>query len=123
SLTPTPSATPTVTSTPVSYSPAVLADLPIGYWRLGESSGQTTASDASGNSHAGTYVNGPTLGVPGALAGDGDTAARFSAASSQYVTIANSSAFDVSALSVELWVKTSATTTMDLVKRQAGTYQ
>jgi hypothetical protein len=50
------------------------ADL-LGYWRLGEASG-TTAVDQTG-AHDGTYVGGYTLGVPGALSGDTNTAAGF----------------------------------------------
>jgi concanavalin A-like lectin/glucanase superfamily protein len=69
----------------VSYQSEVLTDSPTGYWRLGEPSG-TSAADASGNSHTGTYVNTPTLGVTGALASDSDTAASFALGSSEYVT-------------------------------------
>jgi hypothetical protein len=53
----------------------VLSDNPIAYWRLGEASG--IASDTSGNSRHGAYLNGPTLGGIGALAGDSNTSARF----------------------------------------------
>jgi len=45
----------------------------LGYWRFGEASG-TSAADASGKGHTGTYVNSPTLGVTGLLTGDADTA-------------------------------------------------
>ncbi|MBI2606974.1 MAG: LamG domain-containing protein, partial [Deltaproteobacteria bacterium] len=48
-----------------SYSQAVLADNPVGYWRLNETSG-TSASDSSGNAQTGTYTNSPTLGQTGA---------------------------------------------------------
>ncbi len=51
-----------------SYSASVLADSPLAYWRLGEASG-TTAADASGNGRTGSYLNTPTLGAAGALAG------------------------------------------------------
>ncbi len=54
------------------YPAEVLADQPLGYWRLGESSG-TTAADASGNNRAGTYVGGPTLGSAGLQSSDGNT--------------------------------------------------
>ena len=49
-----------------SYSSSVLADSPLAYWRLGESSG-STAADASGNGRTGSYLNTPTLGAGGAL--------------------------------------------------------
>jgi len=55
------------------YSATVLGDGPVGYWRFGEPSGPT-AIDSSGNNHHGTYLGGPLLGQPGALAGDPDTA-------------------------------------------------
>jgi hypothetical protein len=54
------------------YPAEVLSDNPLGYWRLGESSG-TTAADASGNGRAGTYVGGPTLGSAGLQSSDADT--------------------------------------------------
>jgi hypothetical protein len=47
----------------------------VAHWRLGETSG-STATDFTGN-YNGTYLNGVTLGVPGAIAADPDTAARF----------------------------------------------
>jgi Concanavalin A-like lectin/glucanases superfamily len=55
------------------YRDAVLADAPLGYWRLGETSG-TTMVDASGNGRDGVYAGGPTLGVPGLLPSDADKA-------------------------------------------------
>jgi hypothetical protein len=45
------------------------------YWRLGEASGKT-AFDSQGSAN-GTYTGTVTLGQPGALAGDSDTAAGF----------------------------------------------
>jgi glucose/arabinose dehydrogenase/PKD repeat protein len=44
------------------YVDAVLPDAPIGYWRLGETSG-TTAADSSGNGRNGTFQTGYTLGA------------------------------------------------------------
>ena len=55
-----------------SYSSVVLADTPVVYWRLGESSG-TTAFDSSGNGLDATLVGSPTLGAPGAITGDSNT--------------------------------------------------
>lgn len=61
-----------------SYASEVLADNPLGYWRLGEASG-TTAADDSGNGNDGTYGGSPTLGATGLLprADDSDTAVDF----------------------------------------------
>jgi hypothetical protein len=61
---------------PSSYRDAVLASTPLGYWRLGETSG-TTAADASGNARNGSYVGGPALGSPGLLTSDPNTAVTF----------------------------------------------
>ncbi len=55
------------------YKAAILATPGlVGYWRLGEASG-TVARDEMGANN-GTYVGSPTLGAPGLLAGDADTA-------------------------------------------------
>jgi acid phosphatase type 7 len=51
------------------------------YWRLGESTG-TVAADAVG-SRAGTYRGGFSLGLPGVLFGDVDTAALFDGSSGE----------------------------------------
>src|SRR5438874_13602683 len=58
------------------YSAVVLADTPLGYWRLGESDASQPAKDASGNGYDGTYNGGVTVGQPGAINGDADTAVR-----------------------------------------------
>lgn len=58
-----------------SYSDEVLADGPTSYWRMGESSG-TAMLDAKGLNN-GTYIGAPTLGQPGALPYDSNTAATF----------------------------------------------
>jgi RHS repeat-associated protein len=62
----------------VKSTPQVAANL-LGYWRLGEGSGSTTAADAAPTPHAGTYTGGVTLGstIAGALVNDADTAASF----------------------------------------------
>lgn len=87
------------------YATEVLADSPVGYWRLGEPSG-TTAEDSSGNNRDGTYSGGFTLGVTGAVSGD--TAADFNG-STGVVTIANNAAFQFTTdCTVEAWVKPDA---------------
>src|SRR4051794_14351034 len=50
------------------------------YWRLGEAPGAATAADAA-QAWPGTYAA-ATLGAPGALSGDADTAARLAGAGS-----------------------------------------
>jgi hypothetical protein len=86
----------------------VLSDAPRAYWRLGETSG-TTAADERGNA-PGTYLSGVTLGAPGALAGDGNTAGRFDGVDDR-VSMgdpANGSLdFETGDFTVEAWVRTS----------------
>jgi glucose/arabinose dehydrogenase len=84
------------------YSGAVLADSPLAYWRLGESSG-STAADASGNGRAGSYLNSPTLGAPGALSGDSNSSVGFNG-TSQYVQVPYNAALNPARVSVESWV-------------------
>jgi hypothetical protein len=92
----------------VTYSSAVMADSPVGYWKLNESSG-TTAADDSGNSRNGTYVNTPTLSVTSLLPATGGTAVSFAGGSSERVTVAHNSAFNLASTSAqftfECWVK------------------
>ena len=62
-----------VSSAPSGYSDVILADGPLGYWRLGESTG-TTAVDISGNNLNGVY-NSSTyvgLGQPSLIPSDPD---------------------------------------------------
>ena len=61
------------------YKDEVLADSPIGYWRLGEAAGAASAVDASGNDRHLDYtlfLDGD-FGQEGAIIDDLDTAARF----------------------------------------------
>ena len=61
----------------MAYADEVLADSPIAYYRLNETSG-TTAADSSGYGRNGTYSStGVTLGSAGLLTGDSDKAAYF----------------------------------------------
>src|SRR6266704_1952588 len=97
------SATVTVSSTSPSltYPQTVLHDNPSFYWRLGETSG-TTAQDRSGHGRTGIYESGTTLGLPGAIAGDTNTAVGLDGRSRGYITSAkiidNPQPF-----SIELW--------------------
>jgi hypothetical protein len=96
------------------YSAFVLAKGPVGYWRLGEpdASPPAAAADASGNGQDGTYIGSPTLGQPGAIANDPDTAIGCSGpGSGDYVDIADpaSQAFSQPTsglgLTVEVWMR------------------
>jgi len=91
------------------YADAVLADTPAGYWRFGEESG-LTALDSSGNGNHGTYTNGPVLGVPGALAGDLDTAVSMDGINDT-VRVPDANTLDVgNTFTAEGWIKRTATT-------------
>ncbi len=88
-----------------SYRDEVLADSPLGYWRLGETSG-TVAADSSGNGRNGTLVNSPQLGQPGALLSDSDPSMAFygSWPGGQRVQLPTGFADFSSGLTLEAWV-------------------
>lgn len=91
------------TFTITTYAATVLADNPVGYWRLGESEG-TTAADSSGNDHHGAYEGDPTLGVTG-LIDDPDLAVELGG-DGDYVEIPSHSDFDIgSSLAIEMWFR------------------
>jgi hypothetical protein len=87
-----------------SYSSAVTADAPVGYWRLGEASG-SSAADASGNGNVGSYVSGVQLGAAGAVAGDTDTAAGFDGVAGR-MSVPDKAALRLNgSFSIEFWAK------------------
>ncbi|MGW3607074.1 LamG-like jellyroll fold domain-containing protein [Micromonospora sp. NPDC005161] len=84
-----------------SYAAQVLADKPVGYWRLGERSG-TSAEDSSGTGNPGAYTDAVTLGRPGALTGDPDTAAELT---DGHIPVPDSPSLSVSgSFTLEAWV-------------------
>ena len=86
-----------------SYASAVLADNPLGYWRLGETSG-TLADDAVGSAN-GTYSGGYTLNQPGALTGDSNGAVLLNGTSG-YVRVPQQAL--PASLTWEAWAKPTA---------------
>lgn len=94
---------------------------PLGYWRLGETSG-TTAVNVMGTNN-GSYVNSPVLTAPGALAGDSDTGVSLNG-TSQYVNVADSASLDTgNSFAVEFWIKRNATGRIEhLVSKGAATW-
>lgn len=108
----------------MTYSSEVLADSPIAYYRLGESSG-TTAVDSSGNGRDGTYVNTPTLGTTGLLVGDSDTAITLASASSESVTCwSDDGALDgsLTTFTAEAWINpTTVSGTPMIINRDGST--
>ncbi|MDR3634067.1 MAG: PKD domain-containing protein, partial [Isosphaeraceae bacterium] len=97
----------TVTSTTGSaYATAIAGLSPVAYWRFGEASG-TTAADSAGT-NTGTYAGAPTLGVPGLLTGDSNTAVQFEGTDDQ-VTVPNAASLNpTSAISVAAWINAAA---------------
>lgn len=91
----------------MSYSAEVLADNPLGYYRLNETTGLVMA-DSSGNARNGSYAapagSPPSLGVPGLLETDTDLAASFNGT--------NDSAF----VSGAAWMNTATFTAEALIK-------
>ncbi len=92
----------TSTGLGAAYESAVLADAPLAYYRLGESSG-TIAADASGHGLDASYVNGVSLGGPGALNGSSDTAAQFDG-NDDYVDLPDGFADFTNGVTLEIWI-------------------
>lgn len=91
------------------YGSLVISHNPIGYWRLGESSG-TVAADSSSNSpeHPGTYYNTPTLGQTGIVSNTSDTSVLFEQANQEYVETATfSGVTSLLPCTIECFIKTS----------------
>jgi hypothetical protein len=81
----------------------IVADKPVSYLRLDERHG-TTAADSTGR-YAGTIVGDVTLGLPGALASDTNTAMAFGGATG-YVGVVDSPSLNPAGdLTVEAWAK------------------
>lgn len=101
----------------MAYSALVLSGItgdttgPVGYWRLGESSG-TTADNAEGTAALdGTYTGSPILGAAGPSGIDG-TAVNMNAAG--YVEVADNASLDITgALTLEAWVYLNTSVTTD----------
>jgi hypothetical protein len=105
------------------YPAAVLDDDPAGYWRFGEPSG-TTMVDSSGHGNTGTYIGGVTLGQPGALAADPNTAALYDGINDQG-RVPDSNSLDVgNSFTAEGWIKRSSVAqTHELMNKGASGIQ
>jgi hypothetical protein len=91
----------------LTYRDAVLADAPVGYWRLGDPAGQV-AHDETGQTD-GSYLGACELGAAGAIAGDADGAVRFDGATCQ-IDLADRFGFPgTAAYSVEVWAALAST--------------
>lgn len=90
----------------MSYAGRVLADGPVGFWRLNEKAG-VNAADASGNAFTGTYTGGPTLGVASPIVSDSGASAITVDGATQYVFLPAVLTLEtIAPMSVEVWVKT-----------------
>jgi hypothetical protein len=93
------------------YSHAVLADSPVAFWRLGETSG-STAADRAGSNNA-TIAGNVTLNQAGALA-DANTAMRFDGVDGTDVRAPNSASLMAingsTAVTMEAWVNPQSVT-------------
>ncbi|MDQ6915143.1 MAG: fibronectin type III domain-containing protein, partial [Actinomycetota bacterium] len=88
------------------YAQEVIADAPVSYWRLGETSG-TAAADAR-NANPGTFLNGTTLGASSLLGSDtANKAASFDGVDDQVRVTSSTSLRLGSPLSLEAWLKPS----------------
>ena len=100
------SCSPVKTGPPSAYQLAVLADSPAAYYRFGESSGQP--QDLSGNGNHTTVTNGtPTLGQPGAIPAESDTAVAFFGGNN-FLAPDHASLDLGDTFSLEAWIKPSA---------------
>jgi hypothetical protein len=92
---------------PASYRTTVLADNPVSYWRLGETSG-TTAADQKGT-NPGSYQKSPSLGVASLLASDSANKAVGLDGTNDDVRVASSGSLNLTLpLTLEAWIKPSA---------------
>jgi hypothetical protein len=92
----------------LSYRATVLADNPLGYWRLGEAAGPT-AVDETGQGRDGKYVEPISYAQPGAILTDQNTAIGMDG-NGGYVEVPNSQGFSPAepknkGLTVEVWIR------------------
>jgi hypothetical protein len=96
------------------YGAAVLADSPVSYWRLGETSG-TTAHDQLGVNEA-TISGGFTLGQPGPMSGDGSIETT-----NAYITPGTPESLNpTGAFTIEFWAKVSTAAASNCAGNPSG---
>ena len=89
------------------YAVVTASDLPIGYWRLDETSGTAAADSSSGHANPLTYQGGYTLATqPGAINGDRDPGVTLNG-SSGAVTATKATTTTTTNWSLEAWVNPS----------------
>jgi hypothetical protein len=102
---------------PVCYRDAVLADSPVGYWKLDETSGSNAADSVGGRT--GTYTNGPVLGQSGALPDAVNNKAVSLDGSNDRISVPYAAALSPATFTLEAWVKLNGTASWQEV---AGSY-
>lgn len=101
-------ATKILTATEIStseYATSIIADGPVGYWRLGATNG-SIAVDSSGNANDGTYTGVLKRGAPSVLPFSSDGSMGHIANDTAMVTLPETARVDALPLSVEMWVQT-----------------
>lgn len=96
------------TSPVATYQQTILADVPLGYWRLEETSG-TTASDLGSLAHNGTLNGGITLAQTGAIGNDPNTGMTFDGSTGYFALPSGLSLNGSSAFTIECWCLPNAT--------------
>jgi hypothetical protein len=108
-------------SNALTYAQQVLADTPVGYWKMDEASGN--AADSSGNAMTLTAQGTPTYRDTGP--GTGNFGITLVSASTQYFFRADDNLFDLGdILTLEVWYKRSAVqgTTQTFICKGGNTY-
>lgn len=104
-----------------SYYDLVMSHSPLGYWRLGETSG-TTAADSSGNGRAGTYTGTYTLNRPSLIPSDTANGALGCGAGTGYVNVPAGTAIPLAGKTLLFTVKLSSLATFSYLCH-VGNYQ
>ena len=98
------SASATTKPAPASYSAAVVADAPVSYWRLGETTGTAAADQRSAN--PGSYAGAPALGAASLLATDSVNKAVTFDGTNDVVVVPDSNSLDLTTgITLEAWIK------------------
>src|SRR5688500_9093384 len=88
------------------YQDVVAADAPVGYWRLGEAAGSTTAANTGslGTPGNGEIFQNVVFGQPGALNGDANTAVNLDGAQAK-IQSPFSAELNTAQFTVEAWAR------------------
>jgi hypothetical protein len=90
--------------TDTSYAAVIMGHHPMAYWRLGDAMGEVAHDELE--TYNGTYTSELTLGEPGLISGDANTAVRFHGASSPGISMTADFLFGgVPSFTLEAWVQ------------------